>query len=120
MSKRIDVGSKVADTIQFGSMPEADRQFVVDALNKGASRRQVMGWLMAMGATVAGAGSIVGAATDAIAATPKKGGRMRFAWDQHGPADTLDPITVYTSIHRLCPRSDQSTTHLTRIVCRKT
>lgn len=91
MRKKIETIGKVGDRITFGSMPEADKSFVVDALNKGASRRQVMGWLMAMGATVASAGSIVTSATEAIAATPKKGGSIRFAWDLHGPDDTLDP-----------------------------
>lgn len=81
----------VGDSIQFGTLPEVDRQFVVDALNKGANRRQVMGWLMSMGATIASAGAIVTAASDAIAATPKKGGTVRVATDLHGPNDTLDP-----------------------------
>ncbi|MEM1198967.1 MAG: hypothetical protein AAGI06_06610, partial [Pseudomonadota bacterium] len=90
MRKKIETFGKVSDRITFGSIPEADKSFVVDALNKGASRRQVMGWLMAMGATVATAGSIVTSATEAIAATPKKGGSIRFAWDLHGPDDTLD------------------------------
>ena len=88
----------VGDKIHFGSMPHVDRDFVVEALKKGATRRQVMGWLMAMGATVAAAGSIVGAATKAIAATPKRGGQLRFAWDLHGPSDTMDPILFTSSI----------------------
>ena len=96
MSRKTDGGTKVGEAIQFGSIPEADRAFVVDALRKGATRRQVMGWLIGMGATVASAGSIVSSAGQAIAATPKKGGKIRFAWDQHGPADTLDPI-LFTS-----------------------
>lgn len=82
----------VGSALRFGSLPQADADFVVSALNKGANRRQVMGWLMAMGATVASAGSIVTVATEAIAATPKRGGSVRFAWDVHGPNDTLDPI----------------------------
>ncbi|MGI9407801.1 MAG: ABC transporter substrate-binding protein [Hyphomicrobiaceae bacterium] len=89
-------GAPAGSAIEFGSIPDADKQFVVDALNKGANRRQVMGWLMAMGATVGAAGSIVTAATEAIAATPKKGGNVRFAWDLHGPSDTMDP-TLFTS-----------------------
>ena len=79
------------DGISFGDMPSADREFVEDALRKGATRRDVMGWLMAMGATIGAAGSIVSSASEALAATPKKGGQVRMAWDQHGPGDTLDP-----------------------------
>ncbi|MEL7544830.1 MAG: ABC transporter substrate-binding protein [Pseudomonadota bacterium] len=92
------VGATVGDTVEFGQFGSADRDFVVNALNKGASRRDVMGWLVAMGATVAAASSVVASATDAIAATPKKGGKLRFAWDLHGPSDTLDPILFTSSI----------------------
>ncbi len=91
MTKKPEKTAQVGDKIVFGSMPDADKEFVVDALKKGATRRQVMGWLMAMGATIGAAGSIVTSATEAIAATPKKGGKIRMAWDQHGPGDTLDP-----------------------------
>ena len=68
------------------------------ALKTGASRREVMGWLLATGMTVGAAGSIVGAAGEALAATPKKGGSIRFAWDLHGPSDTLDPILFTSSL----------------------
>ena len=95
MVKKSDTGS-VGDSIQFGSMPDVDRDFVKSALNKGASRREVMSWLMAMGATVASAGAIVTAAKTALADTPKRGGRLIMAGDQHGPNDTLDPA-LYTS-----------------------
>jgi len=46
---------------------------------------------MAGGATIAMAGSIVTSATTALAQTPKRGGRLKVASDQHGPSDTLDP-----------------------------
>ncbi len=80
--------------IAFGSMPEADKKFVTDALQKGASRRQVLGWLMAMGATAAGAGSVLMSATKAVAATPQKGGTIKAAFNIQGPSDTLDPIQL--------------------------
>jgi peptide/nickel transport system substrate-binding protein len=68
-----------------------DRETINTGLNRGASRREVMSWLMAGGVTIAAAGSIISSATSAMAATPKKGGRITFAADAHGPADTLDP-----------------------------
>ena len=71
---------------------------VMTALKSGASRREVMGWLMAAGATLTAAGSVVTGATKALAATPKKGGSIRFAWDLHGPSDTLDPILFTSSL----------------------
>ncbi len=69
----------------------ADREAVKTRLSRGATRRDVMGWLIAGVATIAAAGSIVTSATTAMAATPKKGGRISFAADLHGPSDTLDP-----------------------------
>ena len=39
------------------------------------NRREVMGWLMASGATIGMAGAIVTSASEALAAKPKKGGK---------------------------------------------
>ena len=80
---------KIMPTID--SVSSMDREAVKNGLSRGASRREVMGWLMAGGATIAAAGSIVSSATSAMAATPKKGGKITFASDLHGPSDTLDP-----------------------------
>ncbi|MEM8977427.1 MAG: ABC transporter substrate-binding protein, partial [Pseudomonadota bacterium] len=82
----------------FEDLSHHDRDVVVTALKSGATRREVMGWLLAAGASVASAGSIVTAASQAIAATPKRGGKLRFAWDLHGPSDTLDPILFTSSL----------------------
>ncbi len=82
----------------FENLSYSDRSNIKNALRQGATRREVMSWLIAAGATIASAGSMVTAAGEALAATPKKGGKVRFAWDQHGPADTLDPILVSSAI----------------------
>lgn len=82
--------------MDFNDLSVMDRETVKSALRRGATRREVMGYLMASGATIAAAGSIVAGASEALAATPKKGGQIRFAWDLHGPSDTLDPI-LFTS-----------------------
>lgn len=82
----------------FDDLNHHDRDVVMTALKSGASRREVMGWLLASGATLASAGSIVTAASQAIASTPKRGGKLRFAWDLHGPSDTLDPILFTSSL----------------------
>lgn len=74
-----------------GAVSTQDLETIKTGLGKGATRRDVMGWLIAGGATIASAGAIVSSATSAMAATPKKGGRISFAADAHGPADTLDP-----------------------------
>ncbi len=73
------------------SLTGADRATIETGLRRGATRREVMSWLIASGATIAVAGSIVTSAQNALAATPKKGGKIKFASDLHGPSDTLDP-----------------------------
>ena len=80
---------KILPTID--SVSAMDREAIKSRLSRGASRREVMGWMMAGGATIAAAGSIISSATSAMAATPKKGGKITFASDLHGPSDTLDP-----------------------------
>ena len=82
----------------FRDLGQHDQDAVKAALRSGATRREVMGWLTASGATIGMAGSIVTGASDALAATPKKGGNLRFAWDLHGPSDTLDPILFTSSL----------------------
>lgn len=75
-----------------------DRLIIEDALRRGATRRDVLGMLTAAGAGIAFAGSMVASAEKALAGTPKRGGQIRFAWAQHGPSDTLDPILATNSI----------------------
>jgi peptide/nickel transport system substrate-binding protein len=89
---------KRPDGPAFAELNHHDRDVVMTALKSGVNRREVMGWLIAAGASIGAAGSIVTAAGEALAATPKRGGQIRFAWDQHGPADTLDPILFTASI----------------------
>ena len=93
-----NVTLKRIDGPSYGELSHHDRDVVMTALKSGASRREVMGWLIAAGVTVGAAGSIVGSAGKALAATPKKGGSIRFAWDLHGPSDTLDPILFTSSL----------------------
>ncbi len=81
---------------KYSELSGNDKELLQTALRRGATRREVMGWLIASGATIAAAGNIVTGATEALAATPKKGGKLTFAWDLHGPSDTLDP-TLFTS-----------------------
>ena len=75
-----------------------DKALLETALKRGATRREVMSWLIASGATIASAGSIVTAAGEALAQTPKKGGKIKLAYDLHGPSDTLDPVLFTSSI----------------------
>ena len=62
------------------------------------TRREFMQGLLATGLTVTAAGALVATTPEARAAMPKKGGKITFGWDQHGPADTLDPILFTSTI----------------------
>jgi len=75
-----------------------DSSAIEDAIRRGATRRDLLKMLMASGATVGLAGAMIGTARQAIAETPKRGGSIRFAWSQHGPSDTFDPIINTNSI----------------------
>ena len=62
------------------------------------TRREFMQGLLATGLTVTAASALVATIPEAQAAMPKKGGKITFGWDQHGPADTLDPILFTSTI----------------------
>ncbi len=81
----------VADKPEIELLDSSDRRFLLDALSRGMSRRQALTWMMAAGVTAATAGNLFTQAGSVLAATPKKGGKLTFASDLHGPPDTLDP-----------------------------
>jgi peptide/nickel transport system substrate-binding protein len=81
----------VADKPEIELLDSSDCRFLLDALSRGMSRRQALTWMMAAGVTAATAGNLFTQAGSVMAATPKKGGRLTFASDLHGPPDTLDP-----------------------------
>jgi peptide/nickel transport system substrate-binding protein len=81
----------VSDKPEIDLLDSSDRRFLLDALSRGMSRRQALTWMMAAGVTAATAGNLFTQAGSVLAATPKKGGRIKFASDLHGPPDTLDP-----------------------------
>ena len=78
------------------TLSPADRARFLNMVKKGISRRDFMHYMMAAGATAAASGTLFTGVSDAWANTPKRGGRVVFASDQHGPNDTLDPA-LYTS-----------------------
>ncbi len=81
----------VVDKPEIELLDSSDCRFLLDALSRGMSRRQALTWMMAAGVTAATAGNLFTQAGSVMAATPKKGGRITFASDLHGPPDTLDP-----------------------------
>lgn len=81
---------------RYGALDYKDDERLFQMIRRGASRRDVLKYFMASGATLAASGALFGTATKAFAETPKKGGRLIMAGDQHGPNDTLDPA-LFTS-----------------------
>lgn len=69
----------------------ADSGRVLDALARGASRRDVLKLLAGAGMALASSSNIVTLAEAAVAARPRYGGRLRVASATSSIADTLDP-----------------------------
>ena len=91
-------GPKIMGDFEFSDLKLHQQQEIVNAVRKGATRRDIMTWMMAAGATATTGGAIFGSASQVWASTPKRGGRLGCAGDQHGPADTLDPILCTASV----------------------
>ena len=68
---------------------ESERLF--GALQRGATRRDMLAMLMAGGMHATLAGGVAAMATTAHAQTPRKGGRITVATNASGVNDTLDP-----------------------------
>ena len=80
------------------TLSPADRARFLNMVKKGVSRRDFMHYMMAAGATAAASGTLFTGISDVWANTPKRGGRVVLAGDQHGPADTLDPAIFTAAI----------------------
>ncbi|HEX2541271.1 MAG TPA: ABC transporter substrate-binding protein [Caldimonas sp.] len=70
--------------------PQESRQLFA-ALQRGATRRDILALLMAGGMQAGLAGGIATLASTAHAQTPRKGGRITVATNASGVNDTLDP-----------------------------
>ncbi|MGB7206098.1 MAG: ABC transporter substrate-binding protein [Anderseniella sp.] len=82
----------------FGMLSPSERETFMSVIKRGATRREFMGMLMAAGATAAASGAMFGNISQALAETPKKGGKLIMAGDQHGPNDTVDPALVTSAV----------------------
>lgn len=77
-----------------GSLPAlgpSDTAFIEDAIRRGASRRDLLTWLGAMGIGAAAGTGLIGSAGRALAETPKRGGKARISGYSASTTDTLDP-----------------------------
>jgi peptide/nickel transport system substrate-binding protein len=68
-----------------------ESQRLLGALQRGATRRDILTMLMAGGMQATLAGGLVGTALSVHAQTPRKGGRIRVAGATAAATDTLDP-----------------------------
>ncbi|NNE21642.1 MAG: ABC transporter substrate-binding protein [Rhizobiales bacterium] len=82
---------------RYDDLTGSEKQLLNSALKRGASRREAMQLMVAAGVSVSAAGAIVTSASDALAATPKKGGTIKAATHIQGPDDTLDPARMGTA-----------------------
>ncbi|MGJ4939602.1 ABC transporter substrate-binding protein [Bradyrhizobium sp. HKCCYLS1011] len=79
----------MSDTITHWS--RSDDAMLETAIRSGASRRDLLKLMVANGVALAAAGTVLGRASRAAAATPVKGGALKAAGWSSSTADTLDP-----------------------------
>ena len=84
--------------INFEDLDNGDKTLVEKALNDGYGRRDALKIMAATGVTLATAENLLSTGGAAMAATPKKGGTVRFSASQHGPDDNMDPQRFTSSI----------------------
>jgi peptide/nickel transport system substrate-binding protein len=72
-------------------LSHAERERLIAAVHHGTSRRDMLGFLSALGIGAGFGGTLIGAATTAHAQAPKRGGKIRVAGFGSSTADTLDP-----------------------------
>ena len=80
---------------RYGDLTTTEKQLIGSALKRGATRRETIQMMVAAGMTAATAGHIVTAASDALAATPKKGGTIKAGFSAYMvPMTRFDPIAL--------------------------
>ena len=79
---------------QVSEVKRLQEQFQNGRLN----RREFLQGMLALGLTSATATMLLASTRDVQAETPKYGGHVKVAWDQHGPTDTLDPTLLTATI----------------------
>jgi peptide/nickel transport system substrate-binding protein len=82
----------------------SDEAMVESAIRSGASRRDLLKLMLAGGVALTAANVIFGRASQAVAATPVKGGTLKAAGWSSSTADTLDPAkaSLSTDYVRCC------------------
>ena len=92
--------------LSFDNLSATERKVLTRELARGMSRREAITWMAAAGITAATAGNLFTQAGAVMAATPKKGGKIVYSADLHGPSDTLDPGLNTSNIDYVRGRSN--------------
>jgi len=85
----------------FQDLTQADKDLVSKMLRGGSgevTRRDALKLAMVTGVSLTVAEQLLTGGKAVLAATPKKGGSLRFASNLHGPDDQLDPILLTSTI----------------------
>jgi peptide/nickel transport system substrate-binding protein len=90
--------TNISETPDLDNLDIGDREKLLKALNRGMTRREALTLLAATGVTMATAGNLFTQAGTVMAATPKKGGSIRYATNIHGPNDQFDPPQFTSNI----------------------
>ncbi len=90
--------TKKPDTPELDKLDLTDRERLVDQVKRGMSRREAITLMAASGVTAAMAGQLFTEAGEVVAATPKKGGTIKYATNLHGPNDQSDPPQFTSNI----------------------
>ena len=93
------------NSISYHDISRDDQEFIVRALKRGVTRREILSWLVAAGVAITSAGTIIGTAEKVFAAAPKRGGKIKASMNATGPGDTLDPIIARQSTDYLRQRA---------------
>lgn len=88
----------VEGEVTYDDLTTETKDLIKGALNHGASRRDAMKMLTAGGLSLAAAGAIVTSARESLAATPMKGGSIRYSSSLHGPDDKMVPAQGTSNI----------------------
>jgi len=95
--KDSDQASKKS-AIDYKDLTQSDRDLVGKLVEGGITRREMLKLSAVTGVSLTVAEHLLFDGKAAIAATPKKGGSVRFAASAHGPADTMDPAKATATI----------------------
>ena len=81
----------------LSSLSSSDAELLLKLKRQAASRREFITMLVSAGASVAASNAIFSNIASAADKTPRRGGKLIMAADQHGPDDTLDPALASSS-----------------------